>query len=206
MIFCIYIMSVPFRLISIICEYFDLWNIRSDVQACLSAIDTNSHFIPKIFISYLIIAEDRRNAIHYGVDPIAIIRAVFVRIIRGERQGASTIEQQFVRVVTNRYQRSFLRKFKEQIVAVSLLRRTTKNKVATSYLCMAFYGSVCEGYNGIQLKCGSELKEANLDDVVGIIARLKYPEPLSPTIDWDKKIKRRIHHIMKLKNLGLKKN
>ncbi|WP_349825405.1 transglycosylase domain-containing protein [Bacteroides ovatus] len=40
---------------------------------------------------------------HIGFDIIAIIRACFKLLISNKKEGASTIEQQLIRVVTNDY-------------------------------------------------------------------------------------------------------
>ena len=65
----------------------------------------------------LISGEDHRFFYHLGFDIIAIARAVRNRLLYGRIEGASTIEQQLVRVLTNEYQRTFSRKIKEILLA-----------------------------------------------------------------------------------------
>lgn len=105
---------IPLRVFSYFFEYFKIDNIDKDLKKSLEIIDKYSLIkIDEKLVNVLIIAEDRRNTLHCGVDTIAIFRAIKVRIFKKVYQGASTIEQQFVRVVSNRYEKSFYRKFRE---------------------------------------------------------------------------------------------
>jgi penicillin-binding protein 1A len=56
----------------------------------------------KLLIAHLISGEDHRFYNHIGFDPIAILRAIYKRIDAGKIEGASTIEQQYVRTCTER--------------------------------------------------------------------------------------------------------
>ena len=84
-------------------------------------------------ISFLIVAEDHRYKYHIGFDIIAIIRACFKLLINGKKEGASTIEQQLVRVVTNDYRYTLNRKIKEIILAILLKRIINKKRIAIIY-------------------------------------------------------------------------
>lgn len=123
-------------------EFFNFGEFWSDIERCLHVIDTSGDVIPQRFIEALIVAEDRRNAVHPGVDPIAMIRAVVARMKYNKIEGGSTIEQQFVRAVSGRQERSLQRKIREQALAIAVLRRRSKSQIAAAYLSVAFYGSV----------------------------------------------------------------
>ena len=90
-----------------------------------------------------------------------MIRALSVRIRHGTIQGASTIEQQFVRVMSGRYERSVARKLREQALAIAISRRREKKQVAAAYLSVAFYGSARRGVSGLMTQCGPELEAAS---------------------------------------------
>lgn len=182
----IWVLSIPFRVFAKIFEYSNIDNINNDVSKCLQVIDKNLEInITGTFIDILILAEDRRNNVHYGIDPIAIIRAIKVRYTKKVYQGASTIEQQFVRVVTCRYEKTLYRKFREQILAILVSKKRKKYDISNAYLLIAYYGTKL---NGLQ----ETLKELNLcvallskDDIISIISRLKYPEPSIKTANWE---------------------
>ncbi|WP_185279267.1 biosynthetic peptidoglycan transglycosylase, partial [Elizabethkingia anophelis] len=92
-------------------------------------------------VDFLIIGEDRRYYQHKGFDVIAIIRAIRNRIFYNKKEGASTIEQQLVRVLTNQYCRTLKRKIKEIILATKLKKMLSKKEIALLYLRLAYFGT-----------------------------------------------------------------
>jgi penicillin-binding protein 1A len=170
-------------------------SIREDIKKCIKVVDSSINEVPIEFILTLVAAEDHRSALHKGIDPIAMVRAAYVRLRSGDVQGASTIEQQFVRVVTNRFERTARRKIREQILAIAVSRRRNKFQIAAAYLSIAFYGSECTGVKGLRSCCGHNLVTAQENDILGMISRLKYPEPLYPSVQWKNKLHWRIAYI-----------
>lgn len=189
------VLSAPFVCISKGAEMWDAFNICSDIEKCLDTVDSQDSLLPQSFIVSLIAAEDHRNAIHPGVDPIGILRAIYVRLRVGDLQGASTIEQQFVRVVSGRYERTLSRKLYEQMLAVCVSRRRTKLQIASTYLSVAYYGSGVHGITGLRAKLGSDLSAVGMCSIREMIARLKYPEPLLLTVEWRRKLQARVAYI-----------
>lgn len=188
------VLSGPLIIVSRVAEALNLWGIKKDLDRCLFIIDGMNDEIPEVFISVLVVAEDRRSAFHPGIDPIAIFRAVYMTA-KGRRQGASTIEQQFVRVIIGRYERSLKRKLREQILAVAVTRHRSKHHIAAAYLSIAFYGSGVHGLKGLKSGCGQCLLAAKTANVIGMVSRLKYPEPLVPTESWRQRISYRNQYI-----------
>ena len=73
--------STPFVAFSRAAETINLWNLRADIDRCLHAVDCNVvRPMPREFVQALVVAEDRRNAFHLGVDPIGIVRAILARL------------------------------------------------------------------------------------------------------------------------------
>ncbi len=188
-------LSAPFVLVSWIAESCNVWGIRKDIKKCLEVVDSSGQKVPILFFASLVAAEDHRSTMHQGVDPIAMARAVYVRIRFGHVQGASTIEQQFVRVVTGRFDRTLGRKAREQMLAIAVSRQREKHQIASAYLSIAFYGSGCIGVRGLRSGCGFELSSAEQSDVMRMMARLKYPQPLQPSLELKRKLNRRIEYI-----------
>lgn len=176
-------------------EYFLILEIR-DLERCLKIVDNFGDCVPSVFLDALVVAEDHRSAFHPGIDPIGILRALAVKFSAGEIQGASTIEQQFVRVVTCRYERSFSRKLREQMLAIALSRRRPKKAIASAYLSTAFYGTGIEGLDGLRQQFGDDLDSVGFEDALKFISWLKYPRPPQPTLDWHTKIARRVDHLI----------
>ncbi len=195
------ISSLPLRLISYFFEYFEIDNIDKDLKKSLEIIDNCSFVkIDEKLIDVLIIAEDRRNSLHCGVDIIAIFRAIKVRFFEKVYQGASTVEQQFVRVISNRYEKSFYRKFREQLLAIAVSKRRTKSDISKAYLLIAYYGYNLEGIAAIKEICGENIKEINLNRAIELVSRLKYPQPKNINNNWlEKHINRNKYILGKIK-------
>lgn len=190
------IASFPFILISYILNIFNVWGLKNDLALCLHVIEKQKHNnLSNHLTNILIIAEDRRNLYHKGVDHIALLRAIYVRLAFGTIQGASTIEQQFVRVVTQRYERKLSRKLREQFLATAVLARSSKKNIAISYLSISFYGSGLYGISGLRKVCSEPLSKVSISHAIKAIARLKYPEPKSQDREWKEKILLRDQYI-----------
>ena len=115
-----------------------------------------------------------------------------VGIRQGQVQGASTIEQQFVRVVTARFERTTTRKVREQMLAILLSSCRSKMAISSAYLAVAFYGSQSEGLKGIRRDFGCNLDNVDSEKVLSFVAQLKYPRPLEPSVAWRDRIDRRV--------------
>lgn len=193
---CIYfICTTPFILIANFFYCINFKNIRTDAKKCLDLCQTNQKKLPSLIIKSLIAAEDHRFYFHQGIDQIAIIRALYVWHTKKVFQGASTIEQQFVRVATNRYEKTYWRKLREQILAILVLQQSSKDNIAQAYIKIGFLGSGCEGI--VQFSKRKKLDIYNIENsqTYGIVARLKYPEPLTPNQEWHIKINLRCEYI-----------
>ena len=95
----------------------------------------------------ILVLEDRRFFCHPGFDLFSIIRAAIVSTCRGNGGGASTIEQQLVRTITGRRERTLRRKFSEIMLARKLKRNFSKLDILTAYETVAYFG---EGLHGTQ--------------------------------------------------------
>src|SRR4029077_6769074 len=96
--------------------------------------------IPKIIIRVLIAAEDHRFCQHSGVDLFAIVAALCRSIWQHRLFGASTINQQLVRVLTCHYDRTLKRKVKEILLASLVTRVIPKTEIPGIYLSVAYFG------------------------------------------------------------------
>ena len=172
-----------------------MYGICADIEKCLHVVDSQDVLLPNSFIVSLIAAEDHRNDLHPGVDPLSILRAIYVRCRLGAVQGASTIEQQFVRVVSGRFERTLARKLYEQALAICVSRRRTKVQIASAYLTIAYYGTGIVGIEGLRSRLGTDLWTSDTDRTRAMIARLKYPEPSRPTEKWRSRIRARVAYI-----------
>ena len=106
--------------------------------------------LPRVVVVATLAAEDHRFHSHVGVDPIAIVRAMW-RNVREWRvaEGGSTITQQVVALAEARHgrapSRSWFGKLREAVLALRLEHRLTKDEILARYLAFAPYGNQVEG-------------------------------------------------------------
>lgn len=91
-------------------------------------------------------SEDANFYTHQGVDPLAILRALYVDITsRKIRQGGSTITQQLARSLYLTRKRTIQRKIREAFLAVKIDAHLSKDEILDLYLNTVPYGSNAYG-------------------------------------------------------------
>jgi membrane peptidoglycan carboxypeptidase len=126
-------------------------------------------------IHALVAGEDRRFYHHKGFDPQGILRAIWVILYKKKLQGASTIEQQLVRTVTNRRALTFSRKLGEIAAAIWLSANFEKDTLATIYLRHAYYGWRMKDLEQARQRLHLTDITLNEDSACDIVAYLRYP-------------------------------
>lgn len=96
---------------------------------------------PFLLIDAVLLMEDRRFYQHRGVDLWAVMRAVWVNARHGTiRQGGSTLTQQLARLRYLNRERTFSRKVKEAVLALTLEAALTKDEILERYLNEVYLG------------------------------------------------------------------
>ncbi|WP_254434169.1 transglycosylase domain-containing protein [Halobacillus sp. Marseille-Q1614] len=104
--------------------------------------------IPEHVKQAFIAVEDERFYQHEGLDPKAILRAVYRDIIAmGKVEGGSTITQQLVKNLFLTNDKSWMRKTKEVMAAIYLERHYSKDKILELYLNTIYFG---KGVYGVE--------------------------------------------------------
>jgi penicillin-binding protein 1A len=103
--------------------------------------------IPAIVKDAVISIEDKRFRTNSGVDIRGITRAFVQDVLRqGAVQGASTIEQQFVKnALQAQSHRTILEKLREALLAYQLTLHWSKEKIITEYLNAIYFGNGAYG-------------------------------------------------------------
>ena len=158
-----------------------------------------THVSP-VVVKCLVAAEDRRFKEHGGVDVIAFGRAILHAIAGRGLEGGSTIEQQLVRTLTGRRERTLNRKLSEMALASLLSKVVSKPEVAALYLRSAYFGWQMNGYASAckRLGIGSNGTAISMSEAAGLVARLKYPEPRQPAPERTRLIVRRAECILQV--------
>jgi penicillin-binding protein 1A len=103
--------------------------------------------IPQIVKNAVISIEDKRFYTNSGIDLRGIARA-FVQDLRrgGSVQGASTIEQQFIKnALQAQSHRTIFEKLREAALAYQLSHKWSKDKIITAYLNTIYFGNGAYG-------------------------------------------------------------
>jgi len=168
-----------------------------DLKGIYSKYQREQEYVPPLLLQQLLISgEDHRFFRHPGFDIIAICRAIWKRFIWGVREGASTIEQQTVRVITGRYERTLRRKISEIFLATLVTRVISKNEIPAIYLKIAYFGWHMNGFKEACKRQQYKYHSLSLNDAATLVARLKYPEPqIVPSCRIGQILRRRDHLI-----------
>ncbi|WP_087871719.1 transglycosylase domain-containing protein [Arthrobacter globiformis] len=138
--------------------------LTSDGKLIASFYEENRVRVPlnKIspYVKNAVVAiEDSRFYDHSGVDPIGVLRALVTNVSGGERQGASTLTQQYVTNVANEAKITSGRedevvlsgdktigdKVREMKLAIELEKKFTKDQILEGYLNIVFFNRSAYG-------------------------------------------------------------
>jgi penicillin-binding protein 1B len=142
--------------------------------------------VPPLLPKALKAVEDRRFDSHHGIDPGAILRALWVNARAGQiEQGGSTLTQQLVRSYFLSTQQTFSRKVREAIMAMALDAHFSKADLMNAYINEIFLGQ--DGSRAIhgfglasQFYFGKPLTELDLPEVALLVAIVRGPSYYDP--------------------------
>ena len=141
--------------------------------------------LPKDMTDAMVAVEDRRFYYHPGIDPIGIVRSLYVRANTGKwSQGGSTITQQLARTVYLNNRREFGRKIREIILSMAMETKFSKDQILELYLNKVYFGGGAFGVDAASRKFfdhGAE--ELTLAESAIIAGLVKAPSHYSPTAD-----------------------
>jgi membrane peptidoglycan carboxypeptidase len=137
--------------------------------------------IPKVMQDAVIAAEDRTFWTNKGIDPKGILRAAFSNAKGNSTQGASTITQQYVKILYLSQERTFKRKIKEAFLSLKIQQQQSKSQILEGYLNTIYFG---RGSYGVQAAAnayfGIPAKNLNAAQSAMLAAIVNSPNYLSP--------------------------
>ena len=138
-------------------------------------------YLPKAFLA----AEDSGFYKHEGIDPFAIVRAMFMNIKAGGiRQGGSTITQQVVKRLLLTPEKSFERKIKEAMLSYRLEQYLNKDEILTIYLNQIYLGSKAYGVEAAAREYfGKHVQDLTLAESAVLAGLPQAPSRYSPYSD-----------------------
>ena len=165
--------------------------------------------IPPSIIEAILTIEDRRFYSHFGIDPIAVGRALWANVIKGGVvQGGSTITQQLAKNLFYSPQRTMGRKFKEALAAMVLEVKYTKQEILESYLNEIYLGqagfvSIYGVSEAAHRYFGKTLQELTVEEVAMIAGLVKGPNSYAPTKHPESAKQRRDVVLRRLRETGI---
>ncbi|WP_238013107.1 transglycosylase domain-containing protein [Dactylosporangium sp. AC04546] len=146
--------------------------------------------IPDHVQKAVVAAEDNTFYTNDGVDYKGVLRAAWNNVTGGERQGASTISQQYARQWAELEGVTYARKLREAVIALKLNQQYEKPKILEMYLNIVYFG---RGAYGIQAAAQAYFSKPAKDltpaEGVVLAGLIKSPDgtgkgsPFDPTVD-----------------------
>ena len=148
--------------------------------------------LPADVVKAIVHKEDKYFFWHFGINPVALVRAVFQNSVSGEiKSGASTITMQVVRMIEPR-PRTFKSKMIEMFRALQLEVHYSKKEILTIYLNHVPYGGNIEGVKAASLLYFGQMPVSLSLAQVSVLASIPNdPNGLRPGINDDALLKKR---------------
>ena len=140
------------------------------------------------FIQAVLATEDHRFWEHHGVDKLRTLKALWVTLFEpGRIEGASTITQQLSKNLFFSFKRSYMRKFRELLVALQIEFQYSKREILEAYINQMPMGV---GAHGIEQASraffGKPALELTLAESALLAGLPKSPTRYNPYLHFDR--------------------
>lgn len=143
--------------------------------------------IPDVMVQAVLAIEDRRFFDHPGVDVVRTVGAVLTNL-RGDRPylvGGSTLTQQLVKNFFLTPEKTLKRKLLEQLMAIVLERRLTKDQILELYLNEVYLGqrgsfAIHGVAEGARMFFGKDIANLTLAEAATMAGVIQSPQVYSP--------------------------
>lgn len=158
--------------------------------------------VSSYFLDSIVSIEDHRFYQHRGFDPVGIVRAIKVNITNQENsQGASTITQQYARLLYLTNEKSWTRKAKEAFLTMQLETHLTKDEILEGYINNVYFGHGIYGIeNAARYFYDKSAKDLDLNESSMLAGVVNGPTYFSPLNSYDASRKRQAIVLQSLVN------
>jgi penicillin-binding protein 1C len=166
-----------------------LYEILSNAEVRHRSIPLDE--IPETFQQAVIATEDKNFYTNPGVDPVGILRSVWINLSGGSTlAGGSTITQQVVKNLLfepeERYERSMRRKLREAILAWKITNQYSKDDILALYLNQTDFGNLSIGVEAAaQTYFGKPASSLDLAECTLIAGLPQSPVGYDPFTDFE---------------------
>jgi membrane peptidoglycan carboxypeptidase len=155
--------------------------------------------MPQHLQDAVVAAENRTFWTDKGIDPKSILRAAFSNAKGNATQGASTITQQYVKILYLSQERSYTRKVKEAILSLKIQNEQSKSEILQGYLNTIYFGRGAYGVEAAAHAYFDEpAKQLDLQQSAFLASVLNNPYGLDPANGRDarKAVKERYDYVL----------
>jgi penicillin-binding protein 1A len=138
--------------------------------------------VSPFFIQAVLATEDHRFWDHRGIDKLRTLKALWVTLFSPARiEGASTVTQQLAKNLFFSFQRTYLRKFRELLVALQIEFRYTKREILEAYINQIPFGVGAHGVEqAAQVFFGKPALQLSLPEAALLAGLPKSPTRYNP--------------------------
>ena len=150
------------------------------------------NIVPKDLQNAFVATEDVRFYKHFGIDPISMVRALWVDLkARAFVEGGSTITQQLVRNAFLTQNQNLVRKVEEQFLAVMMERRYSKPEILEMYMNQIYFGAGAYGVeSAAETYFNKKVSQLSLAECAIIAGVTNNPTAYSPFNNFENAKKR----------------
>jgi penicillin-binding protein 1A len=158
--------------------------------------------IPENVKNAFIAAEDDQFFDHHGFDWKGIVRALFVNVTSGQRQGGSTITMQAARSAFITQEQTIRRKLQEIFVTQRLENNFSKQEILALYLNVIFFGQRSYGVAAAaETYFGKQLDDLTLGEAATLARVPQWPSRYNPISDPGGATERRAYVLRRMLEL-----
>ena len=167
-------------------------NLITTVHSTENRLPVPINEVPKELQDAFVATEDSRFYSHHGIDPIGILRAIWVNVVHsGVSEGGSTITQQLARNAFLSQDRTLKRKISEALLALKIEQHYTKQEILEMYMNQIYFG---QGAYGVQSAAhvyfGKDVRDLTLAQCAMLAGLPQSPNYYSPFNDLEASKKR----------------
>ena len=145
------------------------------------------------FINAILAVEDHRFMAHSGFNKLRTLKALQVTLMHpGRIQGASTITQQLAKNLFFSFEKTWLRKFKELLVALQIEYTFSKEEILHAYVNQIAFGAGAQGVErASRIFWGKSAADLTLAEATLLAGLPQSPSRYNPFRHYDRALKRR---------------
>lgn len=150
--------------------------------------------VPPLFIRAVLDTEDKRFYGHGGIDFVTLVKSTVQLLANPDEipPGASTITMQLARNISFTLEQTFLRKFKEMLLAVKIERELDKDEILELYLNVIPFGHRAYGAEAAaQTYYGRSLAELDVAEFAMLAGIPQAPSIGNPVSGPERSVRRR---------------